>query len=290
MQTPKSIYTPAPQLVVRLAMTTNLSPTSGTLSDLIPPEDEQCEAEWVHVFDGVTLDTDMYIQLYCWKPWHPRCEQLRVWRLRHRVERYFEHHIEVGTYWYFMTRSVRNDLNLLNAFRDLRDTQEGFRKHASHNPVEHPFQWSTAWVSVTEITYHPSTGYNVHQHMGIKFPIELTKGLIAYLRDSWSKAAGYPAHFHVRKMSDPARAAAYLAKYMSKSCWGGLSIGRSYLCRDTLKGRNRINVKRGTVIPGHEVKFNLCCLPPTNYCSHPSMVIPEERSVETLREIWDVNP
>lgn len=248
-----------------------------SLSDLIPEEEEQCEIEYVHVFIADTLDGDLFLPNYCWKPWHRLCERYRVDRMRVRIMKYLEFYHEDWCEWFFITRSVRNDQNLHLAFDDLRDCQKRFSDFEKDN-ADHPFNMSRYWVSVTEVTHSVKTGYNVHQHMLVRFPKGyLKEGQISYIRDSWSKSAGYQAHFNIRPMGDSVRAAEYLSKYMSKTCWGGLSRGRAYRIRNTLKGRNRINCKRGTVLMKPKLGYYLCCLPPKEYCSHPSMVIPPKR-------------
>ncbi len=218
----------------------------------------------------------MYIPAFCWKPWHPECELFRVSRMRRRIYNYIDHHDDPPSYWYSVTRSVRNDLSLHQAFDDLRDAQRLFSVDTTDHE-DHPFNRVPAYVAVTEVTWKFKTGYNVHQHAIVKSEVEWQEGQVSYIRDSWNKSAGYPAHFHIRSVNNIERAAAYLAKYNAKECWGGLSRGRAYATRDTLKGRNRINCKRGTIVPSTEVAYSLCCLPPKEYCSHPSMVIPSDQ-------------
>ncbi len=265
-----------------------LKSNSGDISGFIPEEDEQCEFSYVHVFNGSSLDGDLYIPNVCWKPWHRKCEAIRVNRMRWKIIKYMEYYDNPKSHWYFVTRSVRNDYELKTAFVDLRLAQQKFTSFQRDNQ-SHPFNVVTAWVSVTEITWKPKTGYNVHQHMLVQSEKEWGSSQIATLRDYWSRSAGYPAHFNSQPAEDPERAAAYLAKYMSKSCWGGLSRGRAYLVQDTLKGRNRINMKRRTVVPKIILGFLLCCLSPTKHCAHPSMVIPDSQFLSGMAD-HDIPP
>ncbi len=250
-----------------------LKGTSGTLEDLIPVEERDCNLEWIHLFSG-DLANDIFLKQHCAKPWCRGCERARVWRMRDRVIRYIEKY--AGGKWFFITRSIRNDLNLKTAFVDLRLAQQRFTT-GFKDEKNHPWNIVTHWIGVTEITFSNKTGYNVHQHLIAKTVDELPSHWIMLLKNAWSEAAGYRAHTNVRKMEDAERAAAYVAKYMSKKTWGGLSRGRAYLCRSVLWGRNRIGCKRGTGLGKLPRDFILCCLPPVDYCAQPAMLVPGDR-------------
>ncbi len=257
-----------------LAMYGNLKGDSGNLEDLIPEEEKDCNLEWIHLFNSALIDpvNDIFVKQHCWKPWCRSCERARVWRLRDRILSYIGEYKEGGV-WYFVTRSVRNDLNLKTAFVDLRLAQQKFADDFKDDK-ENPWNSVSAWIGVNEITYSPITGYNLHQHMLVGVAVSWTPTCVYHLEDAWSRAAGYSAHFNVKRMYDADRAAAYIAKYMSKSTWGGLSRGRSYICRNTLKGRNRIGCKRGTALKKMPRGYLLCCLPPVDDCAHPNMTLP----------------
>jgi len=204
--------------------------------------------------------------------------------MRDKIIRYLEHYRESGD-WFFVTRSIRNDMSLQEAFNDLRVAQNRFTVYA-RDEKRHPWNNTKAWIAVSEITYSSRTGYNLHQHALVSFSRKRRKGWKRSLYDTWNKSAGYSAVFNIQELIDPERAAAYISKYMSKATWGGLSRGRSYLCRDTLKGRNRITRKRGTGSPKLKSDFILCCLPPSDYCSHPNQIVRQD--LEKIDQILEM--
>ncbi len=245
-----------------------LKENTGDLSDLIPEDQADCTLDWVHLFKSTTLANDKFIKQHCSKPWCRDCERARVWRMRDRIIRYVEEHHNEFRSWYFITRSVRNDLNLKTAFVDLRLAQQKFTTDFKDD-IEHPWNYVTHWIGVTEVTHSATTGYNVHQHMLVQTAERWTPHSKFLIGNSWSRAAGYPAIKQIKFVNDLHSVVGYIAKYLSKRTWGGLSRGRSYLCRHTLKGRNRIGCKRGTALPKPRSDHILCCLPPIDDCAHP---------------------
>ncbi len=222
------------------------------LYELIPEEDLLCENGYVHVFDGEDPTDNLWVQSVCSRPWCSRCEPIRVWRLRRKMEKYLEWHSP--KHLWIVTRSVRNEPELVTSFNTLRAAQVAFAK--SNKVDHHSFRFAQHWIATTEITYTHWKGYNVHEHM-----IWGTESARLPFKDFhvwWDRAAGFEgAHINIVKVQDSRHAVNYVAKYLSKGVWGGLSVGRAFLLRKALKGRNRINTKRGTVLPK---KFSGYCL------------------------------
>lgn len=157
-----------------------------------------------------------------------------------------------------VTRSVRNESALVAAFNTLRAAQVAFAKQRYQEHM-HPLNKAKAWIATTEITYS-HTGYNVHEHMIWVVHNRFTIRELERLHDCWDRAAGYVgAHINVINIVDTVHAANYIAKYLSKGVWGGLSVGRSYLVREALRGRNRIQSKRGTLPTKMFSAFCFCC-------------------------------
>ncbi len=226
------------------------------LSDIIPWYDLDCPAGYVHVFDYLEPTDEVWVPQACSRPWCLRCEPIRVHRLGRKLRAYLEGN--PGKLW-LVTRSVRNCPALTAAFNTLRYTQKRFNILAADRRLKtHPFRVAKAWVAVTEITHDLSTGFNVHEHMlwvtdqGVRLDY-------AELHHYWDKAAGYPAQLNVVELRSIHGGVSYVAKYLSKGIWGGLSSGRAYLNRVALKGRNRINSKRGTIPKRLRTGKVFCC-------------------------------
>ncbi len=251
---------------------------AGDLEDLIPLEEKDCDLDWVHLFNGQTLTNDIFVRQHCWKPWCIGCERARVWRMRDRILKYIDHWGQPLDQWYFMTRSVQTDHGLHCAFNALRAVQQREREWLK-DPYwsENPMNFLNAWVQVTEITYNWKSGYHVHLHMIACSQIRWGKDQLRQLHALWNKSARLEAaQLHVSPVHDIKGVAAYLSKYMQKQTWGGLSRGRAYMVRESLKGRNRIAFKRGTALPRPDRGYLLCCLPPTDYCGNPGVTLRPE--------------
>ncbi len=232
-----------------------------TLWGLVPEEERECHASFVHVLSRAAVEDQLWIRQVCSRHWCSPCEQLRSWRMEHRINKYMECH-QPGTVW-MITRSVRNDYSLQRAFDDLHEANRRFYlycKRRRYNP------WAPiyCWIATYEIKYDPFTGYNLHQHLLVGTRNEMLD--YPALHDVWDTAAGYRAHLNFKPVWDFAGAARYISKYISKGCWGGLSRGRAYLVRETLKGRNRITTKHGTAVATDFPRFYLCCFPPDKMC------------------------
>ncbi len=227
------------------------------LSEIIPKMELRCNPQEVHVYDWTGSRSDQFIPQKCSMPWCSVCEPIRVSKLKGKIRKYLEHNWTQGMSYWIVTRSVRNEPELYTAFNTLRAAQRKWTFSAKNNST-HPFRSAVCWVATTEIKHSLQKGYNVHEHM-IWGTLEKRVDFSA-CHKYWDQAAGFEgAHINVKKVRDLSHAINYVAKYISKGIWGGLSIGRAYLNRSVLKGRNRINCKRGTVPPGGEKFYTYCC-------------------------------
>ncbi len=230
-----------------------------TLKDLIPEDEVTCESRWVHVFDTFDPEDELRVAQVCSRPWCSNCEPVRVWRLQRKIMKYLDYHETQFKHLWMVTRSVRNTPEVVSAFNSLRAAQRAFTKSASGDRgKDHPLRLARFWIATTEIKYSHRTGYNVHEHMiwGVN---QSWRPLTAFHK-YWDRAAGFTgAHINVVKLEDSRHAANYVAKYLSKGVWGGLSSGRAYLLRNALKGKNRIQTKRGTIMSKPITKYQYCC-------------------------------
>ncbi len=168
------------------------------------------------------------------------------------------HSVDYNHLW-IVTRSVRNTPELVSSFNSLRAAQQAFAKQSNWDE-SHPLREAQIWIATTEVKYSDQTGYNVHEHM--IWGTKKSRMDFHKFHDCWDRAAGFQgAHINVRRVHDARHAVNYVAKYLSKGIWGGLSSGRAYQVRAGLKGRNRIQSKRGTVPPKAGSRFCLCCFP-----------------------------
>ncbi len=225
-----------------------------SLWDLVPIEERVCANGFAHLLDIMDPSTQLWVKSVCSRPWCEPCEYVRVLRIRQRISHYFGYHRP--RHLWMVTRSVKNHWSLRVSFRHLHETNRRFVIYDKR--LEKP-QWCRIpyWVGTYEIT-HGDNGYNLHEHLivGTDYP----KIDYELLRALWGQAAGYSAMMHFVKLNDCEHAVNYIAKYIAKGCWGGLSRGRAYLVKETLKGRNRLVRKRGTV-PAAIVKgFCICCI------------------------------
>ena len=230
---------------------------AGSLEDLIPKAHRECRMGYIHVFNAFDPTDELWVAARCSRPWCLPCEGLRVWRLQRKIKHYLDHHNP--RFLWIVTRSVRNTSVLRAAFNTLRDAQIRFSNQVQVGRSEdHPLRLAQCWIATTEVKFS-SEGFNVHEHMiwGTKRRY-LDFGLF---HKYWDRAAGFRgAHINVVPLNDPRHAANYVAKYLSKGIWGGLSVGRAYLVRDALRGRNRIQSKRGTLPPKEPTGFCFCCV------------------------------
>ncbi len=232
-----------------------------TLWDLVPDDERECQLGVIHLLSRADVADQIFVPQICSRPWCGKCEVLRIWRLRHRIFKYLEHHRPVRLW--MVTRSVRNDFRLIDAFADLHRANKQYlwwNRRIENNPEGRIF----CWIGTYEITYSLSTGYNLHQHR-----IVGTNGLgldYTLMHTLWDKAAGYHAQLNFKKIDDVPGAIDYISKYIAKGCWGGLSRGRAYQVRETLRGRNRIMCKHGTAVSPRMATFYVCCLAEDKNC------------------------
>ncbi len=219
-----------------------------TLADLIPEEEIQCDQSFIHVFDSNNPDDEFHVQATCSRPWCLRCEPVRVWRLQRKITKYLEYHNTEYKHLWLVTRSVRNTSEFRTSIDHLRAAQVAFTKQCSGTrSPDHPLRLAKFWIATTEVKYSGRSGYNVHEHMiwGVDSSWIPLKEFHVY----WDRAAGFGgAHINVVKLNDIRHGSNYIAKYLSKGVWGGLASGRAYILREELKGRNRIQTKRGTIV------------------------------------------
>ncbi len=233
-----------------------------TLWDLVPVEDRVCAMGSVHLLNRLKPSDQIYVRSVCSNPWCPGCEPVRVWRIRHRITKYFQYY-NPPRQW-LLTRSVRNEFRLIDAFATLRETNRGFRDKCNKYREGNPFDVVSHWMGTYEITFSLKKGYNLHQHLILSTQGEnIDYGLVHTL---WDRAAGYRAHTNFIKLNDVPHAINYISKYIAKGTWGGLSRGRAWLNRGTLKGRNRVITKHGTALGARSPMYYLCCIAPDKHC------------------------
>ncbi len=225
-----------------------------SLFDLVPAEDRVCANGFVHLLRIMDPAEQLWVKSCCSRQWCEPCEYVRVMRMRQRITHYLNFHNP--RHLWMVTRSIRNHWSLAVCFDQLQTVNRHFVIADSrlNEPVWRNIPY---WVGTYEITYGNS-GYNLHEHL----IVGSNNGKIDYemLRSLWARAAGYKAMMHFVKLNDTEHAVNYIAKYIAKGCWGGLSRGRAYLVRDTLRGKNRLVRKRGTVPSMVERGFCLCCM------------------------------
>lgn len=246
----------------------------NTLLERIPKDLRECESGYIHVFDGFEAEGDVWIKSACSRPWCRQCEPIRVWRLQRKIMKYLDWHSAGYKHLWIVTRSVRNESTLESSFNTLRAAQVAFAKQ-SVREKSHPLRVAAVWIATTEITFSHRTGWNVHEHM--IWGTQSSRMDFGKFHETWDRAAGFGgAHINIVKLDNSRHAANYVAKYLSKGVWGGLSSGRAYLVRDALKGRNRIQSKRGTVPPKDQGPNVFCCVASTANACNGSAEIPQD--------------
>ncbi len=231
----------------------------GYLRDYPEEFYEDCPyANWKgHVFKnlGPPFD-DRWVKMLCSRPWCLECEPHRVWRLQRKIKSYLSAVDSACRNYWLVTRSVRNEDRLTDAFRTLHLAAKIFLEQ-KNSP--HPFHDVVKiWIGTYEVTYHYNTGYNLHQHFIVGADVD--KLDYKNIGICWSLAAGYQAHWDARKVTYGRKGAiSYIAKYISKGLWGGLDDRQAYLVKDTLFRRKRIITKRGTAVSEKTQGFCWCC-------------------------------
>ncbi len=229
------------------------------LSELVPKEALRCNPRRVHVFDWALRRPDLFVPQKCSMPWCSDCEPIRVGKLKVKIRKYLEHNWLTGSSLWIVTRSVRNDFGLERSFNALRLAQQAWTKQLkSRDNLDHPLRSVDAWIATTEIKHSATKGYNVHEHAIWQTQTDRIDFSAAH--KYWDRAAGFKgAHINLKKVRDITHAINYVAKYLSKGVWGGLSVGRAYRVASVLKGRNRINSKHGTIPPKGFTSYSYCC-------------------------------
>ncbi len=229
------------------------------LMDLPEAFYEDCPyANWKgHVFKnlGPPFD-DTWVKMLCSRAWCLACEPHRVWRMQRKIKSYLSSEKNACRNYWLVTRSVKNEDRLIDAFRTLHLAAKTFLEQVSS---PHPFHdLVKVWTGSYEITYDYMKGYNLHQHFIVGADVHHLD--YENLHACWNLAAGYPAQWDAQKITGGRNGAiTYLAKYISKGLWGGLTERRAFLCKETLFRRKRTMSKRGTVPSVETQGFCWCC-------------------------------
>lgn len=163
---------------------------------------------------------------------------------------------------WMLTRSVRNSDDIYKADYDLKKARERFRNHSRQGKEheQHPWLDVKDWVGVTEIKRSSGRdGWNIHDHILISS--ETDRLPYSDWHRSWKRAAhDGAAHLDLQRVEGDA--ISYMAAYLSKGLWGGMTQDQAYWHRDFLRGRRFLRRKRGSspnqVIP---TGWSQCCLP-----------------------------
>lgn len=234
------------------------------LEDLIPTDLRECEQGYVHVFESLDPSSELWVKSVCSRPWCRQCEGVRVWRLQRKILKYLNHNYDSqrGFHLWVVTRSVRNTPEMVSSFNSLRSAQVAWTKQ-NVREENHPLREAVFWIETTEIKYSHEKGFNVHAHA--IWGTQSSRLDFKIFHETWDRAAGFVgAHINIQRVTDSRHATNYIAKYLSKGFWGGLSSGRAYLCASALRGRNRIQTKRFTLPARAYSSYCYCCLPSTS--------------------------
>ena len=224
-----------------------------------PEENWNCGTSYIHLFKGSDPSSQLYVQTGCGKVYCEDCEVRRQRNLLRRIEEHTKHNWH--PHLWFITASVLNSNIPKAAWNSFIATWKRFTSAAKY--TGHPWRSIETWIGVREATLK-FKGWNYHTHMlaGSSLKrLEYTKMI-----DSWEKAAGYKAHFHMKKMWNAPGAMRYLSKYSAIKkgiFWGGLTQQQAYHWRDFLKGKNRLVRSMGSKPPHTTSGYIMCC--PTNH-------------------------
>jgi len=221
-------------------------------------EFEPCPETYIHLFIKSSGTGDIWVFQPCSRSWCPRCVGHRSWKIATQLRIHLNFHRARSMF--FITASVRNSFTMNSAWNEFQWTWKRFLDF-SRSPKS---QWSKIgnWIGVREITDSVATGINLHQHLIVS--TSSTRLNYQDLKKSWSKSAGYRAHFDISKVRiHHEKAVNYLSKYLSKRkmkiYWGGLSQIQCYRYRSYLKGKNRISRSRGSLPPKNPSSYQMCC-------------------------------
>lgn len=222
-------------------------------------EEWDCGTYFIHLFNSRDPSSELYVQTGCGKVYCADCERRRQRALLRRIEEHTKHNWL--PHWWFITASVRNTTTATGGWNSFSATWKQFLDAARYK--DHPWQLIGNWIGVREATLK-NRGWNYHTHM----LAGSSSRRIGYSKmiDSWETAAGYKAHFHMKKMWDSKGAMRYLSKYSAIKqgiFWGGLTQLQAYRYRDFLKGKNRLVRSRGSKPPHQSSGYIMCC--PTNH-------------------------
>ncbi len=221
--------------------------------------DWDCGGSYIHLFNSSSPDQSLYVQTGCGKLYCSDCERRRQRDLLRRIEEHTKHNWSPR--WWFITSSVRNTFTASAAWNTYQATWKQYLDASRY--TDHPWQSIDQWIGVREVTLK-DRGWNFHTHMLVA---SSSKRLdYTQMIQSWEQAAGYKAHFHIKKMWNSKGAMAYLSKYSATKkgvFWGGLTQLQAFRYQNFLKGKNRIVRSRGSKPPHTTKGYIMCC--PTNH-------------------------
>jgi len=204
--------------------------------------------------------------------WRQRAMGARLSVFRHLVA-------HKARFMWLWTTSVRNHVDLHQAFEDLTEVERRFRKadYMRKHRGQNSFQtWIRTWIGVFEVKRSDDASWNVHSHkivvsdddfIGPRYK-QTTNGIVrprGYHRfNSWWKEAAHDeaAHSDFSGPSTSARGgSAYLTKYLGKKSgiWGSLTQDQAIQYGQCLRSRRFLRRPRGSKPPDPESSYNLCC-------------------------------
>ncbi len=248
------------------------------LWDLVPEWLREHDVEYIHVLLSEDPKFQHWVRATCSRPWCAPCEEIRTWRFRKKVEDYIKFSMEERNipHWWFLTRSIQNRHDPQSAFTMFLEAKRRFHKDTGRS--WHPFTEIKAWIAAVECTYSAGAGYNVHQHMLVG---SFTKPIRRFrIVEYWNKI-GYDltgaslSMTHVAPLRSRDHAVNYIAKYISKGTWGGLSRGRAFMIHSVLKGRNRFLTMPRTNPPKRVTEGIIyCCQARRGHCNRVNVSDP----------------
>ncbi len=206
--------------------------------------------------------------------WCSPCEQIRIYHIKKKLKEFLKAN-PVPYRWLFIF-STRNRNTIGAAYTSLLGCWKAFIDQSRAKGRE----WAKAvdYIGTYEITHSLSKGFNVHFHVVVGTIVKLNWKAI---HEDWNRACGEPSHFNVAQ-SKPIKSnlaiVNYVAKYLLKAFWGGLSPEQMFYNRTFLKGKNRIKRSRGSNkwIPEGPAHTYCCASRHRNECNHPHISVNPE--------------
>ncbi len=218
-----------------------------------------CHAAFVHVFDQISMDNDLWVRSLCTRAWCSRCEPIRLFRIERKLRSYVEGHPD--SFWRFVTISVKNERSFSKATEALSDAWGRFTMSARNRErrgQQHSYHDIKYYMGWKEVTHSARTGFNVHWHMLVG-----TQGSFWDYKSchaDWNLAAGYEATWNEQPLVDLESAVRYVSKYVHKDgFFGGLSRRDAFLYSGDLQRWNRTFTKRGTAVKKRPTDVAFCC-------------------------------